>query len=72
MPSSRELTRLQAVLVAPVFSNYTELLNGLTIIRAFKKQKELSSKMYVLSLASNPHQHLTSIFSTRFDRGPPL
>jgi len=45
MPSSRELTRLQAVLVAPVFSNYTELLNGLTIIRAFKKQKELSSKM---------------------------
>lgn len=38
LSTSRELKRLDSIAVSPIFSNFSETLNGLMTIRAFRKQ----------------------------------
>ncbi|MEW8546524.1 MAG: ABC transporter transmembrane domain-containing protein [Candidatus Thiodiazotropha sp.] len=43
-PSHRQLGRLESKARAPIFSHYSETLNGVAVIRAFKLQKRFEEE----------------------------
>jgi len=61
--SSRELKRIESVSKSPIFSHFSETLNGLSTIRAFNTQQVICMYMhyvcvyiymYIISTTSRP------------------
>ena len=44
MISAREVKRLEGILLTPVISNFQEIINGITVIRAFDRNEYYSLK----------------------------
>ena len=53
LATSRELKRLDSLAMSPIFSSFTETLNGLITVRAFRRQALFSEKNEVLMDKSN-------------------
>lgn len=51
--TSRELKRLDALAMSPIFSHFSETVQGLPVLRAFRAQKRFSSKNKTLLSESN-------------------
>ncbi|KAK4169958.1 putative ATP-dependent permease [Cladorrhinum sp. PSN259] len=47
LPASQSLRRLETVSLSPMFSNFTNLINGLTTIRAFRAQPHFQAQNIV-------------------------
>ncbi|EGC35823.1 hypothetical protein DICPUDRAFT_151784 [Dictyostelium purpureum] len=56
--TSRELQRLESISRSPIFSHFSESLNGVVVLRAFKKEHESIVKNQIL-LDSNNNCYLT-------------
>jgi ATP-binding cassette subfamily C (CFTR/MRP) protein 1 len=63
--SSRELKRMDAVTRSPVYAHFSECLNGLSTIRAYKKLKEMSA-MNRLRIDNHLRMNLASFSANRW------